>query len=307
MKRKLYLLLAVTAACLLCACGTVQETPAVSLPAPNQSEELPPSSPPQETILYTVSTATQAETVKTNEGVVLAESCYSLPVLGAHREDGSLILEAQTEAEAAALAVAEAFNDRFTQWKEETEQGGEGNIGANLAQYAAEDYAWRTQEGLDWYENYEAELNCTTYQTEHMVSVFGLYYCYSGGAHGNSVYLSWNFDLKNGAFFGPELLGGTELQTVVTEELKRQCAERAAEYDMKPEEMFWQDYESILADWQSYAIAFDAEGMSINYSPYELAAYAAGGQCFEIAYDFLEPYLSLQGLEILGLVEEPGA
>lgn len=306
MKKFLLCLLAV---CLLTGCAA-KEVPAalsVSGPPPDQSEELPPPPPPEKNIIYTLSTTSQEETVRTGDGVVLATSRYSFPVLNAHRSDGTLITGAETEAEAAAVEVTEVFNARFTEWKEEAESGQEGNIGGNLAESAVEDYARRTQEGIEWVGNYAADLSCTTYQTERLVSVSGLYYSYTGGAHGNSVYLSWNFDLDSGAFFGPELLGGTELQEAVTEELKRQCEDRAEESGLVPGELLWQDYETILADWQSYAVSFDSEGMIVTYSPYELAAYAAGAQIFHIPYGLLKPYLSLQGLEILGLAEEPGA
>ena len=183
----------------------------------------------------------------------------------------------------------------------------EGDMMASDLEFAMEDYAWRKTEGIEWFNPYALDLSCTTYQTRRMVSVSGVYYSYTGGAHGNSAHRAWNFDLENGTFFGPELLGGAELQTAVTEELMRQSTERAAEFDMKPEELYWADYETILADWPSSAVSFDADGMTVSYSPYELAAYAFGAQIYKIPYDVLEPYLSLQGMEILGLVTSPGA
>ena len=303
MKKYLSLLLSVMALCLLTACGA-KEAPSASVsePEPALSTETPPPPPEEpEVIRYTVSTTTQEETVRTDEGVVLLTSRYAFPVLGAHRSDGSVITDAETEEEMAALETASVFNETFLNWTDKEDFDGD------LADIAAEDYAWRTQEGIEWVGNYAVDLSCTAYQTERMVSVSGLYYSFTGGAHGNSVYLSWNFDLENGAFFGPELLGGTELQAAVTEELIRQCEARAEESGLTAGELLWQDYETILADWQSYAISFDQNGMTIIYSPYELAAYAAGAQSFAIPYDFLKPYLSIQGLHILGLAEEPGA
>lgn len=303
MKRHLMILLAITALCLLSACGA-KEAPAVeSTSAPNLSEETPPP-PPEvpEVIHYTVSNSTREETVCTSEGVTLFTSRISLPVLSAYRADGSLITEGETEKETAALAAVQTFNEKFTDWTDENDFDGE-----DFAEIAAADYAWRIQEGIDWVGNYATDLDCTVYQTERIISVSGLYYSFTGGAHPNSVYLSWNFDLENGTFFGPELLGGAELQTAVTEELKRQCEIRAEESGLVPGELLWQDYETILADWQSYAITFDETGMTVTYSPYELAAYAAGAQIFQIPYAYLEPYLSTQGLAILGLADEPGA
>ena len=89
----------------------------------------------------------------------------------------------------------------------------------------------------------------------------------------------------------------------MTEELTRQARCRASEEDMVPEEMFWEDYESIIADWSSYAVSFDEEGMTVAFSPYELAAYAAGAQEFTLSYEGLAPHLNQRGQQVLGLAE----
>ena len=281
--------------------------------APPASSEVPPSPPadpellppPPEVISYTVTTLTQEDSLRAEDGTLLLTTRYQLPSLSAHREDGSVIEEAETEAEEAALAATETFNETFTNWSNEDDFGG-----GNIADIAKEDYAWRSQEDIEWSMNYTLDLSCSTYQTERMISVFGLYYYYTGGAHPNSVYLAWNFDLENGEFFSPETLGDSpEFQIAVTEELIRQCKEKSkvAEQEGWGPDIFWPDYETILADWQSYAVSFDGENMIVSFSPYELAAYAAGPQIFSIPYTFLEPYLSLQGMELLGLVDQPGA
>lgn len=310
MKKLTLLLFAAAVLALLAGCGGKKQAevpPADSgkaAPPPAVSqEELPPPEPPEEIILYTVTSTTQEETLLAEDGTKLLTSRFQLPVLTAHRQDGTVITEAKTEKEAAALAAAETFNRKFTDWTTAEEL-------QDMADIAAQDYAWRKQEQLDWLEGYSIELSCTAYQTRNMISVSGMYYSYTGGAHPNGVYLGWNFDLENGAFFGPEVLGdGTALQDAVTDELIEQCGTRVEDATKEGVswDMFWPDYETILADWSSYAVTFDTTGMTITFSPYELASYAAGPQIFEIPYEFLKPYLSLQGLEILGLAEEPGA
>ena len=70
---------------------------------------------------------------------------------------------------------------------------------------------------------------------------------------------------------------------------------------MAAEEMFWNNYEEIVAGWSSYAVSFDETGMTVAFSPYELAAYAAGPQIFQLSYEWISPYLSVHGREILGL------
>ena len=68
---------------------------------------------------------------------------------------------------------------------------------------------------------------------------------------------------------------------------------------------YWEDYQTIAADWSSYAVSFDEDGMTVAFSPYEIACYAAGPQIFKLSYDFLKPYLSDHGLEILELNVQP--
>ncbi|MBQ2996103.1 MAG: DUF3298 domain-containing protein [Oscillibacter sp.] len=293
--------------CLLTACGAKEGVPsAASVPSPDISVEVetPPAQPP-EIILYTVGMNSSGETVYAEDGTVLLTSSFRYPTLSVHRGNGMIITEGETEKEAAALAAAEVFNGYFSSWG--SNDRAEGDIMAADKELAMEDYAWRKSEGIAWNGSYAMELDCTAYQTRRMISVTGLSYSYTGGAHPNSVNMAWNFDLESGEFFGPELLGGTELQTAVAEELKRQSAERAKEFGAAPEEVYWADYEAILDDWQSSAVSFGPQGMTVAYSPYELAAYAFGAQVYEISYEFLRPYLSLQGLELLGLAEEPGA
>ena len=142
-----------------------------------------------------------------------------------------------------------------------------------------------------------------TYQTDRLVSVAGEYYSYTGGAHPNTVLMAWNFDLKTGAFFVPEQLAGDgeAFSQAVSAEIVRQIGETAAEYDLAAEEVFWENYEEIAAGWSSYAVSFDETGMTVGFSPYELAAYAAGSQVFRLPYDLLAPHLGDYGRAVLGL------
>ena len=157
---------------------------------------------------------------------------------------------------------------------------------------------------MDWGGPYTLGLDCTVYQTEQLVSVAGTYYSYTGGAHSNTYLLGWNFDLDTGEFFDAKALSdGTALQDYVAEELTVQACSRAAEADMAPMEMFWEEYETVIADWSSYAVSFDESGMTVAFSPYELACYAAGPQEFTISYEKLTPHLNQNGHRVLGAVQ----
>ncbi len=198
--------------------------------------------------------------------------------------------------ESAALAAADVFNSQFAAWT-----GGEEF--RELTEMARWERAWREEEQLEWVSEFFTELDCQVYQTERMVSVAGTYYSYTGGAHPNTVLMAWNFDLESGEFFTPELLAeesGT-FSLMVQEEIVRKIHAAAKDEGMAAEEMFWNNYEEIVAGWSSYAVSFDETGMTVAFSPYELAAYAAGPQIFQLSYEWISPYLSVHGREILGL------
>ena len=274
-------------------------TAVVSEPNPPVPEAEPPVETilPQEEISYTMEVSVWSDEALAEDGTQLAIYRFALPELKAVREDGTQIVEAQNEAEEQALSMITAFNEKFGKWAAAEEFH-------EIVTWAEEQYAAMLAEGHEWYAPYTLELDCTVYQTEHMISVSGIYYSYTGGAHPNTWLLGWNYDLETGEFFSPEVLSeGTELQDAVTSEIIRQ-AQIPTEEGYIPVEMYWEDYEEIIANWPSYAVAFGEEGMDVVFSAYELAPYAAGPQTFHLSYAFLQPHLSQQGAALLGLETE---
>lgn len=259
----------------------------------NVKNALPVS--PAETIVFSVKLEEYEETVRSEDGAVLAECSYELPTLKALFEDGRVLETAASAEQEQALAAVETFNARFAQWK--TNPG-------TLAEAAREDRAFRNESGLEPM-TYTDDLWCAVYQTETLVSVSGTYSTYTGGAHPNHILMSWNFDLGSGTFFDPDFLEEDgKLKGAVTAELVRQAEAVALENGMAPEEYFWTDYADILADWSNYAVSFDEEGMTVGFSPYELACYAAGSQVFHLTYQELLPYLGSHSRALLGLEEQ---
>ena len=247
---------------------------------------------PAEVIAFSVEMETYEETVRDEDGAALAECSYELPVLTARLADGSVLETVTTAGQERALAVAETFNGRFAQWKTNPR---------TLAESAREDRAFRNESGLEPVA-YTDNLSCTVYQTETLVSVSGNYSTYTGGAHPNSILMSWNFDLDAGEFFEPEILDeGGDFREYVHLALVKQARETAAAAGMTPKDFYWEDYEDTLAEWSSYAVSFDETGMTVGFSPYELAAYAAGSQVFRLPYDLLAPHLGDYGRAVLGL------
>ena len=49
---------------------------------------------------------------------------------------------------------------------------------------------------------------------------------------------------------------------------------------------------------------FDEDGMTVVFSPYELASDAAATEIYTIPYDILAPWLSDRGTALLGLQTE---
>lgn len=268
------------------------DPPVENAPAEEQKQPLPEEE--AEELRYEVEILLMENDWAAEDGTPLLTCSVQAPRLTALREDGTAVETALTAMEEQALSVADAFNQRFYDWTAEDQYN-------KLAETAQEDLNWYREEGMDWYGSYACDLTCSVYQTEQMVSISGQYYTYTGGAHPNTSWLSWNFDLTEGVFFGADLLAdGTELQTAVTEEILRQ-SQTQQEDGYIPADGYWEGYETLIADWGNYAVSFNEEGMTVVFSPYELAPYAAGPQEFLITYDFLKPYLGPHGLELLGL------
>lgn len=248
--------------------------------------------PPPAAAAFSVELEKYEETVRDEDGAALAECSYELPVMRVLSEDGSVLEEAASAEQERALAAAETFNARFAAWKDNPK---------TLAESAKEDRAFRNESGLEPMA-YTDDLWCAVYRTETLVSVSGTYSTYTGGAHPNHILMSWNFDMESGEFFEPEILDeGGDLREYVRQALAQQAREPDEELGTTPQSFYWEDYENILADWPSYAVSFDAEGMTVGFSPYELAAYAAGPQIFRLTYDQLAPHLGEHGRALLGL------
>lgn len=252
----------------------------------------------QEAVRYTVETQTRADTILAEDGTELLTYRFAVPELKVCRADGEIVSEAETSQEEQALTAAEAFNVRFADWLD-------GSSLDNLLEGAKDDLAFCRTEGMNW-SPYTLELQCEVYQNDRMLSVSGTYCSNTGGAHPNTARLSWNFDLREGSFFTPAVLAADsgEFLKAVEQQLHAQALQIAADADLAPEEYFWPDYADILQDWVNYAVSFDDNGMTVAFSPYELACYAAGEQVFHLSYDQILPYLSQHGQQLLGLSQE---
>ncbi|WP_409967632.1 DUF3298 domain-containing protein [Bengtsoniella intestinalis] len=304
MHTKLWLLSLITAGLLL-GCSSQQPAPEPEtipqqdvVEAVSITPELEPTfdlsqglttdaAPVEDTISFTLETVTHNDSVYApdDDSVLLARYDYYLPYL-----------QVIDETNAQACAVADSFNAQFSMWEE-------ANGFDEMVTWAQENYALNLEQGIDWLGHYQSELSTTPFQTTGYISICGEYYSFTGGAHGNTVLVSWLFDLNTATFISPLSLA-TDPQafsTAVAELLIAQVQEGTLEgYPL--EELYWDDYQTVLSTWDSYCVYFDDDGMHIAFSPYELAAYAAGAQSFVLDYQTITPYLSEQALVMLNLI-----
>lgn len=295
MKKLFPIMLALCLLAQLTGCGASSATPSNAVEMP-----LVPLTPAEE-ITYEVVTDRYEESVYSDSGeTLLMTISFTLPRLQAYA-DGQLIETPVTSVQENALERVTAFNEKFDQWK---------NAQAT-EQYIAD--------AKDWYgiapevftgDNsayFGEEFTFTVYRTGSLISVAAVYYSYLGGAHPNTVYLSWNFDLDSGTFLTiPELATDPQAFTLaVADMIEAQAAEQfqnAPDFGSLPlSDIYWTDYRETLEKWGSdYAASFDADGLTVIFSAYELAPYAAGAQEFHFPYTALESYWSSSGRTVLG-------
>lgn len=273
----------VSAFLILAACSAV---PAEQLmPAQSAASDVH-NAPGPEALDYQVETRLWEDSVRAEDGTMLAWYQFHLPEMSVLQADGTPLETAETPAEQEALEAAKTFNTRFSSWisQEEFE---------SMTQEAAGELELFRENEMEWYGGYGQELEVSLYQTEHLVSIQGTYYSYAGGPHPNRWHMGWCFDLIPVPFW-PGKSGGGQCGFPAGGAGGADPAadERAVEYEVEPQSFYWEDYRDILANWSSYAVFFDKRGMVIAFSPYELASYAAGTQSFRFSYDWLLPHLT---------------
>ena len=279
---------------LLTACGA-------STPIPSGTEPAPLSPSPKDQGVHYQAELEEVSGESREGDILLLSYRYEVPVLRAYRPDGSeLTGEADGAQEERALRTVETFNGDFSYWRD-------GQDAQEVESWAREDYTSMKDILPIWTEGrgYSTEFTSELYETEGFVSVRGMYYSFTGGAHPNTMYAAWNFDLESGSFVEPGFLAADAqaFQEAVAEEIIRQADAVAETEGVEPGQYYWEEYRDIAAKWADYAVNFDEEGMTVTFAPYEIACYAAGTQEFRLDRDFLGQYLSAEGLRLLGYEE----
>ena len=262
---------------------------------------MPPAVADTEDITYEVTTDPYEQDILAEDGTKLMHISFQLPHLQAY-VNGQPIETPATPAQEAAVSRMNTFNESFDQWRES--ESVEESIADTKMMYQ-EDPELFTGDSM---APLSEELTYTCYRTGSLISIAADYYSYLGGAHPNTVYFSWNFDLDSGIFLAiPELAEDPQAFTLaVADMIEVQAVERFQSdpnyADLSLSDIYWENYREVMEKWASdYAVSFDAEGVTIIFSAYELASYAAGPQEFHFSYEQLASYWSESGRAVLGL------
>lgn len=128
------------------------------------------------------------------------------------------------------------------------------------------------------------------YNQNSIVSITMLSQEYTGGAHGNDLLTTFNYDLERNEAITPSALFLDPKDSRIVELL---LSKLMTEFDVStPEEL---EYAGIF-NYQVLEITnnfyFTDEGITFYYNPYELAAYAVGPIELFVTYSELSPFLN---------------
>lgn len=277
--------------CFALLCGCSKKQPA---------DDLPPTQEP-ESIAYEVIPILYEDRVEQPDGTLLVQFHFESPSLRA-LVNGKPMEDPSTPAQHDAQAKVDAFSDAFAYIASEESR-------ADTIAMAEEQYSFMP-DSFSQGMNYAEEFTYESHQMGNIISIAGMYYSYLGGAHPNTAYSSWNFDLESGKFITlPELAEDPEdFTSAVVDLMEQQAMEQFKDptfglgESFSLEDIYWPDYRDVMQNWADTASVFlDASGMQIVFSAYDLASYAAGPQMFTIPYTALDLYWSDAGRVTLGL------
>ena len=240
-----------------------------------------------------MTTRTVEKEHRAEDGTLLARGSYDVPVLDTGAAEGNTLKEdpAQT--------VARCFNRYFEEWLDKRVA-----YFQEIGEMADDVYAQsQGTEHCPWNDAgycYADEMTPVFWDNGRIACVTLQYYSFTGGPHAYATREAVTFDLFTGQRLTIADLTGdwSGLQKAVGGEILSQVAELVSQYG---DGRFFEDYEKIVEDWIERSVFFDEDGITVVFSVYDIAPYAAGEQAFEISYDRLAPYLNDYGRTLLGI------
>jgi len=273
MKRFLAMLLAMLLCLSVIGCGAEN----------NGGQEVPPVEPPSDSVeesgpAYTFTVETTADKYSDEEGTLMASYSYDI-----------IRMVPGENASEEVLAMAETFNARMDELLE-----GCLETGNELDDWAAYDERIK-EDGF----HYTDEVTVSWREVGDLLSVSYNSYYYGGGAHPNTYFYSFLFDLQRGAFIDPAEIADDpeQFRGVVTDLI-------LDEIEAMDEEVrigLFEDYANAVAQWNSYCVSLSETELTVTFSAYELGPYAMGPQEFSIPYSDIAEALGEGGNAKLGL------
>lgn len=290
--------------CLLCLVLLFAGCAAQSAPEQPGSEEPPLTLPDGQASEFRLTQDEYTSEVLDDDGTLLLTTAWTLPRLvltdagGTPIERGDTTL---TPAEQRGLAVCDAFNAEMTQLLTQLRE-----FEVDLEDMARSDIALRREladsgQGFGEFISYVDELSLVhTYQTGTLVSVCTMTYSSTGGAHPNTAFQTWNFDLTSGRFLTYEDFAADEptFRAAVSGEIMRQIFAQGLE------ENYYDDYATYVENLAYASVYFSEEGMTVLFDEYTIGPHAAGTPTFFVSAGLFADLLSERGLALLTLPEE---
>ena len=278
MKRLLCILIAAAAAFMLTACGSA---------APEADGDTVQTAETE--YGFQVVTEVISEEVKADDGTVLLNGSYELPRLTLTATlDGEEVELVESEADAQKLAVRDAFNAEMEKYRQTVL-----SFFREISGWAKDLYEVSLADGFAWHSAFADEVKVEkTYQTPGgLLSIYATGYSYTGGAHPNSSFKTWNFDLNTGEFIGYEDIAADEDEfraAVVANILEQICEQGLSEY-------YYDDYDSYVRDLAYASVYFDESGMTVLFEEYTMGPHSAGIPTFTVPYEYFIHLLNERG------------
>ncbi|MBR1448666.1 MAG: DUF3298 domain-containing protein [Prevotella sp.] len=161
-------------------------------------------------------------------------------------------------------------------------------------------------EGMEWMFNWSYENELTQeYDCQRYVTYVNVGDNYTGGAHGFHWVNGTTFDKETGKRIGKEILKNTDSQafrTLFQRELLKYFTETDSDEGANNT---LSDYLLIdINDLQISNMRITDRNFVFQYQPYEISYYAAGLPVVILTFEQMKPYLTTEGLRLIGMEQE---
>lgn len=144
------------------------------------------------------------------------------------------------------------------------------------------------QDKKEGVQSFPYEANVKTeiyYQDKYLISLIIFYYQFTGGAHGITLFETYNLDIKNSKLLTLNDILNPDAQEIIKEEI-------VSEIESESDYFFPEAKDYILKDdifVRDFLI--DSTGVTFLYNHYEIAPYSTGIPKFSIPWNKLKQYV----------------